>query len=632
MENIKVLEEKYLKAKIAYYEGIPFLTDSEFDAIEKILKEEGSKVINQVGSKRKDFDFAHPTKMLSLSKIQMEATAEGTNYMEAEFQKWYQKRTSEIGKGTYLWASMKFDGNAINIIYRGTKLANVLTRGDGFTGKDISKRFEKKIPQKITLLNLDLKDTDVIEIRCEVVIKTKLFKEKYANEFANPRNYVAGVIGKDDENLEKISELDIVPLHYLLNGVHIEQSIFSINEFYNTDYNTQFTSDNYIHEIMRFEKLREDFKFQLDGVVISFPVSYRKELGENDHDPEWALAIKFIPQEAVTPYEGIEWNISKRGEIIPTVLLKPILLDGSTVRRASGYNAGYIVDKKIGPGSVVSISKAGDIIPEIQKILVESTEDIKNILPQLCLSCSSPTTFDGIHLECSNNNCVGKIAKQLSGALKILEIQRVGEKTIEPFAKDFANMYELIKWARTEGETVSENIDNYGIKFGSRSHEIFIQAFKNIRSLSYPQVIQMLGYENVGDKLSTQLAREHAGLDFDYANLERALVAKLRDPEVSEYIKSVVSGLEVLGISVDRPKKAESNTDSVYVCMTGSPKTFGFKTKEDFITKFPNVVEVSITDKKCQFLITDSYTSSSNKMETANKKGITIKTYGDFKS
>jgi DNA ligase (NAD+) len=631
MVNINILEEKYLKAKIAYYEGIPSLTDVEFDALEKILKEKGSKVIEQVGSKRKDFDFTHPTKMLSLTKEQMEATPEGTNYTEDSFEKWYVKRFSQLGKTLTLLSSPKLDGNAINIIFRGVKLANVLTRGDGFTGKDISKRFLNKIPQEIKLLGLEIEETDVIEIRCEVVIKTAIFNEKYASEFANPRNYVAGVIGKDEEDEIKISELDIIPLHYLVNGKHVSQSYFKLNDLFCNDINIPFIVENYVQVIKSYEALRETYKFQLDGVVISFPAEFREQLGENDHDPEWALAIKFVPQEAITPYEGIEWNISKRGEIIPTVLLKPILLDGSTVRRASGYNAGYIVDKKIGPGSVVSIAKAGDIIPEIQKVIVESTEDIKNILPQKCPSCSSPTTFDSIHLVCTNNNCIGKVAKQLSGAIKILEIQRIGEKTIEPFAKDFVNMYELIKWARTIGETPDGNIDQYGIKFGSRSHEIFIQAFKNIKSLTYPQVIQMLGYENVGDKLSTQLAREHAGLDFDYANLERALVAKLRDPQVSDYIKSVVSGLENLGIIIDRPKKTTNNISSIYICMTGSPKEFGFKTKEEFIKKFPGVEEVSISDKKCQYLITDSYSSKSSKMGIATRKGIQIKTYGDFK-
>lgn len=629
MHNINLLEEKYLKAKIAYYEGSPILSDLEFDTIEQILKENGSKVIEQVGSKRKDFDFTHPTKMLSLAKVQMETMPDGqTNYMKAEFEDWYHKRLLQIGILVDLSASPKLDGNAINIIYRGNKLSNVLTRGDGFTGKDISKRFVNKIPQTLQLTNLNISDTDVIEIRCEVVINTKLFNEKYAKDFSNPRNYVAGVIGKDDEDQLKISELSIMPLHFLVNGNHEDQSKFDI-PFYSNNINKVFKYTDYIDVIKSFEKLRETYEFQLDGIVITFPYQYRALLGENSHDPEWGIAIKYVPDEVVTQYEGIEWSVSKRGEIIPVILLSPVQLSGTIVKRASGYNAGYIVDNKIGIGSYMSIAKAGEIIPEVQRVVVESEEDPNNLLISSCPGCNAPLEFDGIHLMCTNNKCYGKIAKQLSSALKVLEIQRIGEKTIEPFANDFSNMFDVIKWALTIGES-SNDIEKYGIKFGGRSHEIFIQAFKNIKSLSYAQVIQMLGYENVGDKISIQLAREHAGLDFDYANLERALVSKLRSEEVSNYIKMVVTELENLGIVIDKPKKS-NNTNNIYVCMTGSPKDFGFKTKEEFISNFPSVEEVSLTDKRCQYLITDSYTSSSNKMSTATKKGITIKTYGDFK-
>ena len=260
--------------------------------------------------------------------------------------------------------------------------------------------------------------------------------------------------------------------------------------------------------------------------------------------------------------------------------------------------------------------------------MMGGTLDVNNILPKYCPACGTPTVYTGVHLICPNEDCKGRIAKQLAGAVKLLELRGIGEKTIEPFAKDFKNMFEIIGWARTTG---GEGIDQYGIKTGSRSHEIFINAFKNIKSLTYGQVIQMLGYDNVGDKISVQLAREHAGLDYDYANLERALVIKLRSPKISDYIKAVVSGLESMGIEIDKPKKKETMTGTIYVCMTGSPKPFGFPTKAEFIAKFPMVEEVSITDKKCQYLITDSYNSTSNKMGVANKKGITIKTYGDFK-
>jgi len=171
--------------------------------------------------------------------------------------------------------------------------------------------------------------------------------------------------------------------------------------------------------------------------------------------------------------------------------------------------------------------------------------------------------------------------------------------------------------------------EKYGIKRGSRSHEIFYDAFKNIRSLKYSQVILMMCYDGVGRKLSEQAAREYCGLKPDYTSMEKALVAKLQEPDIKAHIMNAVSELEKLGIVIDIPKDKVIDTTSIKVCMTGSPKEFGFKTKEEWIKQFPNVIETDIKD--AQYLITDSYTSKSSKMKTADKKGIKIVTYSDFK-
>jgi DNA ligase (NAD+) len=369
MEKDRLSEDRYLKAKIAYYEGNPTMSDAEFDVLEQYLRNLGSKVIEQVGSKRKDFDFEHPTKMLSLGKIQTEALEDGTtNYVEDLFLKWFNKQAKIVGKMAMLEASPKFDGNAINIIYQGRKLVNVLTRGDGLTGKDVTKRFTNYLPHNIVLVDLEISEDDVLEIRAEVVIDINLFNSKYAVDFANARNYVAGVIGKDDYDEVKVSELKIISLHYLVNGKHVSKHHFRHNKFFE-DWDTFFVFEDYEKIIKEHEELRKTVGYQLDGVVISFPVQERETLGENDHDPEWALAVKFVPAETITEVEGIEWNISKRGEMIPTLLLKAVFLDGSTVSRCSAYNAGYVIKNGLKSGSIVSIAKHGDIIPAVQKVI-----------------------------------------------------------------------------------------------------------------------------------------------------------------------------------------------------------------------------------------------------------------------
>jgi len=634
--DIKNLETQYLKAKVAYYEGHPIMSDAAFDVLEKELKSNGSKVIEQVGSKRKDFDFPHPHPMKSLAKIQTETSKGVTNYREPEFSAWLSKREAIVSAHfEYMYYTPKFDGSSVNIVYRDGKLESVLTRGDGKFGKDATDRFRKHLPE--TLYKPDyIPYAEIVEIRCEAVMRKSTFEKKYAAEFANARNIVAGIIGKDDFSIEKVADLSLVPLHLLIDGKHadikhVDDLCFDYPVFAHT-HSTKIRPlvKDYLSSVKYMEKLREDFEFQLDGIVFALPVEVREALGENEHDPEWSIAIKFVPDEVVTPVIGIQWNLGKTGELTPVVLLKPVQLAGTTVKRASGYNAGYIVNNKIGEGAFVDIHKSGDIIPEIGKIHNPGKVDE---LPKICPSCSESLTFDGIHLMCNNDKCEGRIGCKLSYACGMLDLKGIGGQTVKPFAKDFTNMFSLMVAVIRGSYRKEFDIEKYGIKYDSRSHQIFQDAFNNIKSLTYAQVILMMGYDGVGRKLSEQVARDYCGLTPDYTSMEKTLVEKFKDKDIKFHIQNAVTVLEALGVIVDKPGIKvvnNNNMKTIYVCMTGSPKDFGFKTKEEFIAQFDNVEEVSVTDAKCNYLITDDLNSTSGKMKAAEKKGIKIVTYGEF--
>lgn len=367
--DIRNLETQYLKAKVAYYDGHPIMSDAAFDVLEKELKNAGSKVIEQVGSKRKDFDFPHPTPMKSLAKIQTSSEKGQTNYMEDSFMDWLNKRNKQLFNSVnQIYCMPKFDGSAINIIYRDGKFESVLTRGDGKFGKDASDRFRPFLPQTIS-------EKGVVQIRCEAVMRKSIFEEKYAKEFANARNIVAGIIGKDDIDFVKVSDLTFIPVHYIVDGKH--QDVAKVGDIFGKNDLLNFvipvclpaTTAGYLSMIKYWEEKRESFAFQLDGVVFALPAETREFLGENDHDPEWSIAIKFVPDEVVTLVEGVQWNLGKTGELTPVVQLKPVQLAGTTVKRASGYNAGYILKHRIQKGTIVSLRKSGDIIPEISKII-----------------------------------------------------------------------------------------------------------------------------------------------------------------------------------------------------------------------------------------------------------------------
>jgi len=626
--DIKILEAEYLKAKLAYYDGDPIMSDEAFDALEEKLRLAGSKVISQVGSKRKDFDFPHPNSMKSLSKIQTEIG----NYREFEFIEWVTKRMEKISNySTHLLYAPKFDGNAINIIFKDRKLNLILTRGNGKLGKDITDRLKDHVPNTISI-------DGIVEIRCEAVMPKETFKNKYSDKFTNARNIVAGILGKDDIDSEMISDLKIIPVHLLINGKHNDINIIKKDIDNYTIFSSDFyidtiqpTSKDYLNAFKKWEEKRESFPFQLDGVVFSFPCEFREILGENEHDPEWAIAIKFTPDEVVTIVEGIEWNLGKTGELTPVVLLKDVQLAGTTVKRASGYNAGYIVKNKIQNGSIVSVCKRGDIIPAIKEVVytvnVKDENQIKDSLPKNCPICNSSLIFDGIHLYCDNEDCEGKTAKKLGSASAMLDLKGVAGKTLKPFAEDFSNIYELFIWILKNKENA--NLEKYGIKNNSRSKEIFIDAFLNIKTLDYDQVILMLGFNGVGKKLAQQVAREYCGVSYDYKGFEKSLVNMFHEKDIINYIKNIVSELESHGVIVNKPEDKNDN-EMIYICMTGSPKNHGYKTKEEFIAQFSNVQEISLTDKRCQYLVTDDLNSSSSKMKVAKQKNIKIVTYTDF--
>jgi len=634
MNETKNLETLYLQAKIAYYEGAPTMTDAEFDALENKLKGLNSKVTEQVGSKRSDFDFPHPTKMLSLAKIQTENVDGVTNYQKDLFLKWFNSRISIITNkvGTTIIREIhytpKFDGNAINIIYESNKLSRILTRGDGLTGKNITDRFRYKVPEDLKSFGYVYINT-TIEIRCEVVIAIKTFNEKYS-EFANARNFVAGVIGKDDYIKERVDDLDIIPLHFLVNGEHNVPNIQLFKTFFKPEYFGVTSPDDYEYVIKEMENIRKTFKYQLDGIVFDFPSGYKNILGVNDHDPEGSIAIKFVPEEAVTEVTGIEWNVGKTGEIVPTILVKPIQLAGTTVKRVSGYNAGYIIKNKIGKGSIVSMAKSGDIIPNIRKIITET--DVLDI-PKVCPDCHNAViSSENIHLICFNDRCPGKILKKLHTSAKAIDLKDVGEETLRRFSYDFYDLYEVIIFILTVASDPKKLVEQYGFKEGSRSLEKFIASFKNIRSLSVSQVIQLFGYENVGHRLSEQVAKLYYDDDPDFKGHEKSWVGFFKREEIKERVMECIDELERLNIKIDKPikRKDDDMKTTIKICMTGSPKP-NWDTKSDFISSFDNVEEVAVTDPKCDYLITNDLGSMTSKMKNAEKKGVKIVTYEEFK-
>lgn len=612
-------ETLYLQAKEAYYEGDPIMTDFQFDALEMELKTAESPVIGMVGFKTKGVKYEHLTPMKSLDKIQFQL-----DYVPyKEFSHWLSQNPS---KGGMLEASPKFDGNAVNLIYKNGFLHKAITRGDGTEGQDITDKLRHIVP---TQINLD----KTLEIRGEVVIKVKTFDEKYAVDYKNARNFVAGMLNRDQLEMDILKDLDFLGFEIKMNettwlAVPLEHlKHWGFEEVYHENYVVQHfdNPDNFQKMFESFSDYRYMCPYQLDGWVIKFGNEMRTPDMENDHHPKWALAVKFPPKIGRTRIIDIEWNLGTTGTLVPTGLLDPVDLDGSTVQRVTLYNYGWAAERNLGIGSEIEIVKSGDIIPKVHNIL-SLGEDF-----------TWPTTWNGhntyaddIHLRVNNHESLGEFrVLKLYGGIVALGLKGIGQKMAgrlyrSGIVKEIGDLF--------TPEFNKENLIRSGEFVDGRELEIVLEIVQNVKEIEFWKVINALQITGAGKTLSKQIANYYAEVDYDFAGLEKAVVDKFLH-STKEYGKMnhFLNVLGQNGIKVVYPQKVNNDLVIGTYEMTGSPKEQGFKVKSEFVAlaEQKGFVHGKLT-KDCNFLITDNLSATSSKMKKAEKLGVEIITYANF--
>lgn len=378
----------YLKCKEQYYNGQELdLTDAQFDLLEEKLKSYGSRVPYIVGTKTlisKEEKFEHPTPMLSLEKMQV--INDSDLHEEPDF---FKKLVDWMIKSPMIELTPKFDGNAINLIYKNGVLSKVLTRGDGEKGVDKTNKLKHLVPNQIA------DKSAIVEIRGEALLPLSIFKSKYVEDgkIQNARNVLAGLLGTDDLELDKILDIHFAAYSYTkhVNG----QILFSQNTMLDLEllgFNKKYpvktlyietegkTRDQIIQDFKgayyEFKDYRKnDSEFLLDGIVLKYQEGIRQNFGETSHHPRWAMSVKFETEKVSTTILDIEWSVGTTGELNPIAILEPIELLGTIVKKASLYNLGKIVENGTWPGAKVLIRKSGEIIPQVVAILERSPQE-----------------------------------------------------------------------------------------------------------------------------------------------------------------------------------------------------------------------------------------------------------------
>ncbi|MFC0189971.1 NAD-dependent DNA ligase LigA [Fictibacillus aquaticus] len=621
-ERIIELRELLEKYNYEYYVlDKPTVPDSEWDSLMKELIElennhpdlydEHSPTV-RVGGQVLDFfeKVQHNVPMLSL----------GNAFNEQDLRD-FDRRAAEGagGKVSYV-AELKIDGLAVSLLYENGKFVRGATRGDGTTGEDITNNLKT-----IRSIPFRLKDSVKLEVRGEAFMPKKSFQklnetrqEQGLELFANPRNAAAGSLRQLDPKIAASRNLDIFVYGAgQMEGHSVDSHSESLDYLRHLGFKTNpewkkcADIDEVIEFVQSWGEKRPDLPYEIDGIVIKVDsLHQQEELGFTAKSPRWAIAYKFPAEEVVTKLEGIELNVGRTGVVTPTALLQPVVVAGTTVKRASLHNEDLIREKDIKIGDYVVVKKAGDIIPEVVNVIVERrTGDEQDFaMPTHCPECDSELErLDGeVALRCLNPQCPAQIREGLIHFVSrnAMNIDGLGEKVIsqlfkEKLIEDVADLYALERERLLQLERMGEkSVDNLldaiekskenslekllfglGIRHvGAKAAKTIAQKFETMDALMNASRDELLAIDEIGDKMA-----ESVELYFSKPEVAE-LVSELRDHGVNmeykgpklvkaEDIDSIFAGKTVVltgKLSILTRNEAKEKLERLGAKVTGS--------------------------------------------------------------
>lgn len=528
----------------------PTITDQEYDSLFRelqILEEKNPNLVrsdsptHRVGGVVLDSfkKVTHKIPMMSLGDI----------FNEDEVRQFDARIKKEGINPTYV-CELKIDGLSVSLHYEKGKLVTAATRGNGTIGEDITNNVKT-----IKTVPLTLKEEIDIEVRGEIYMSKETLKKlneerKAKNQplLQNCRNAAAGSIRQLDSKVCASRKLDCW-IYHLPNpedyGIktHWEALEFMKKLGFKTNPNNLLVTDvegiiDYIHYK---GKERPNLSYDIDGVVVKVnSLEEQKKLGFTAHHPKWAIAYKFPAEEVLTKLKDIIFTVGRTGQITPNAVLEPVIVAGSTISRATLHNEDYVKAKGLKIGDIISIHKAGDVIPEVGEVKLDRrTGDEKDFeMITRCPMCNEPIFKKEGQVDyfCINPHCPARHIEGLCHFVsrKAMNIDGLGDRIIEDFynlkyIKDITDIYKLDRYR----DELTE-LEGYG----NKSIDNLLEAINHSKENSLERLLFGLGIPNVGEKTSKILASRYETLD----NLMNATFEELNQiPDIGEIIaKSII--------------------------------------------------------------------------------------------
>lgn len=548
----------------------------------------------------------------------------------------------------------KIDGLACSLIYENGKLVRAATRGDGVVGENVTAnvRTIRSIPLTLKVPEGEAVP-ELLDVRGEVYMPRQAFMrlneqraERGESEFANPRNAAAGSLRQLDPQVTASRSLSFFAYYLVGEGAQPKHSEslallarygFKVSENYKVVENI----DEAIKYIGDFNELRQGLSYDTDGAVIKVNDVYQQRiLGATGKDPRWATAYKYPPEQAETTLEDIDWRVGRTGVLTPTAVLTPVKLSGSVISRATLHNEDFIRAKDIRIGDRVVINKAGEIIPEVLRVVAEKrTGDEKEVeIPSLCPECGWRVERQGEEaaIRCTNPHCpaLGREGLIHFVSRDAMNIDGCGPSVINALldaglVRDAADLYSLRKEDLLKLE-----------RMGEKSADNLLTALAESKKNELDKLLFALGIRHVGAKVARILATEFGSMEkLQQAQPEE--LAQIRDigDKIAESAVTwlnvpanidLVERLAAAGLTMTFTPPASQEDNPFFgktLVFTGTMPTLGRAEAKTMAQDVGAKVSGSVS-KKTDYVIVGAEAGS--KLEKAQQLGVTVIDEAEF--
>ncbi|MBI3755411.1 MAG: NAD-dependent DNA ligase LigA [Deltaproteobacteria bacterium] len=574
----------------------PVISDAEYDKLIRQLEELEAKhpelispesPTQRVGAKPLEAfgTITHTMPMLSLSNA---FSVEEAKKFDNDI-----KKDLSISHDIEYVAEPKIDGLAVELVYKNGRFTAGATRGDGYTGEDVTQNLRtiKSIPMRL----LKMQKSEIayhipsrLEVRGEVFLPLKTFEElneeleKHGEPlFVNPRNAAAGSLRQLDPKITASRPLDI-----FCYGVGIIENIKLKTHFETLEklnalgfkVNPIIKICSGIEEVLdyhrKMENIRDHLPYEVDGIVVKVnDLTLQKKLGFRTRNPKWALAYKFKAREGTTKIEKIIVDVGRTGALTPVAIMEPVKIGGVTIRHATLHNQDEIDRKDVRIGDTVVVQRAGDVIPKVTMVIKEERTGRERlfVIPDKCPSCSSAVKRVGaIHYCTAGLSCPKQVKETIKHFVskRAMDIEGLGERHIEQFVddgliKDVADLYYLKRDELLNLERRAE-----------KSAENVIAAIGKSKKTTLERFIYAIGIGGVGEHLAKSLAQRFGTLEsikeaaenfhkkkieednlVDKKKEKRNLLKKTTEKELCNRLKEELQDIEKLLKKVREEKK-----------------------------------------------------------------------------